>query len=290
MALKEQQLPITVQAQIENLKSLKLIVEDEIEAKEFLEEVAYFRFIKAYSLGLKQKNSDYSNQVSFNQLKELYRFNTKFRTLLFAEIEHIEVGLRCKVSNYFSLTHGVLGYEDANNFLDREHHSRVIEEINRDIEHNKRAPFIKNFRENYENGDIPFYALVEVLSFGTLSKFFKNMKGEDKKEISKMYGVGYTFLESWIESISHVRNICAHYGRLYNAKLSKTPMLYKEDKYNTNRIFAVLCCMKRINNNSQRWNTFVDEVSDLISAHPHVVKETMGFPENWEKVLKFVNK
>ena len=28
--------------------------------------------------------------------------------------------------------------------------------------------------------------------------------------------------------ISYVRNICAHYGRLYNAKLSKTPMLYKE--------------------------------------------------------------
>lgn len=35
-------------------------------------------------------------------------------------------------------------------------------------------------------------------------------------------------VESWLESISYVRNICAHYGRLYNAKLSKTPMLYKE--------------------------------------------------------------
>ena len=51
------------------------------------------------------------------------------------------------------------------------------------------------------------------------------MKNPDKKTVAKSFGVGYTYFESWLESISYVRNICAHYGRLYNAKLSKTPML-----------------------------------------------------------------
>ena len=75
---------------------------------------------------------------------------------------------------------------------------------------------------------MPIYALVEVFSFGTLSKFYKNMKNGDKKIVAKSFGVGYTYLESWLESIVYVRNICAHYGRLYNAKLAKTPILYKE--------------------------------------------------------------
>ena len=74
---------------------------------------------------------------------------------------------------------------------------------------------------------MPIYALVEVFSFGTLSKFYKNMKNGDKKIVAKSFGVGYTYLESWLESIVYVRNICAHYGRLYNAKLAKTPYYIK---------------------------------------------------------------
>lgn len=46
----------------------------------------------------------------------------------------------------------------------------------------------------------------------------------DKKAVAATFGVGYTHFESQIESIAYARNICAHYGRLYNAKLSKTPI------------------------------------------------------------------
>ena len=52
-----------------------------------------------------------------------------------------------------------------------------------------------------------------------------------------------------MESISYVRNICAHYGRLYNAKLSKTPILYREytqSGIGNNRIFGVLLCLKQL--------------------------------------------
>ena len=40
---------------------------------------------------------------------------------------------------------------------------------------NSKAPFVRNFRENCKGGNLPIYALVEVFSFGTLSKFYKNM-------------------------------------------------------------------------------------------------------------------
>lgn len=65
---------------------------------------------------------------------------------------------------------------------------RDIEEIGR----NSKAPFVRSFRENYEGGNLPIYALVEVFSFGTLSKFYKNMKNPDKKAIAQTFGVRYT--------------------------------------------------------------------------------------------------
>lgn len=135
---------------------------------------------------------------------------------------------------------------DSNNFENTNYHKLFIEDIREEVKRNSKAPFVKNFRENYEGGELPIYALVEIFSFGILSKFYKNMKNADKKEVAKEFGVGYTYLESWLESISYVRNICAHYGRLYNAKLSKTPRIYnqyRETGIGSNRIFGVVLCM-----------------------------------------------
>ena len=134
----------------------------------------------------------------------------------------------------------MLGYRDAANFADDGYHTDFLDDIAIEIEHNAKAPFVKNFQQNYVDGSMPLYALVELFSFGTLSKFFKNMKNEDKKAVAKTYGVGYTYFESWIESIAFVRNICAHYGRLYNVNLAKSPMLYKEYAEISNlRIYAL---------------------------------------------------
>ena len=53
--LKNHQQPMTIDEQIVNLKEKNLIVDDEDYARSILSEVCYFRLIKAYSLGLKQK-------------------------------------------------------------------------------------------------------------------------------------------------------------------------------------------------------------------------------------------
>ena len=88
-------------------------------AREFLNDVSYFRFIKAYSLGLKPKNGNYYEGVAFDQLVELYRFNSNLRALLFPLVERVEINLRCRISNYFCTKYGVLGYKDKNNFFNR---------------------------------------------------------------------------------------------------------------------------------------------------------------------------
>ena len=287
--LKEHQPPMTIDEQIENLKNIVLIVENEEYAKKILNDISYFRLIKAYSLNLKSKNGKYCEKVTFEQIVELYLFNANFRQVIFPEIEKVEINVRCRIANYFAEQYGVLGYLEADNFVNAEYHKMFLDDIEEEIRRNSKAPFVKNFHDNYEGGNLPIYALVEILSFGSLSKFYKNMKNQDKKAIAKSFGVGYTYFESWLESISYVRNICAHYGRLYNAKLSKTPILYKEYSeagIGNNRIFGVLLCLKHLLKSNDHWNLFVDKIELLFDKYESVDIKTMGFTENWKELLE----
>ena len=280
---------MTIDEQVENLKSIGLIVDDEEYAKKILNDISYFRLVKAYSLNLKPKNGCYDKQTTFKEIVDLYLFNANFRQIIFPEIEKVEINVRCRVANFFAKQYGVLGYLQAENFADENYHAQFLKDINEEIGRNSKAPFVRNFRENYEGGNLPIYALVEVFSFGTLSKFYKNMLNKDKKAIAKSFGVGYTYFESWLESISYVRNICAHYGRIYNAKLSKTPILYKEYTQvgiGNNRIYGVLLCLKHLLKNDVHWNLFVDKIELLFDKYQYVKISTMGFPENWRELLQ----
>lgn len=287
--LKKQQPPMTIDEQVENLKSIGLIVDDEEYAKKILNDISYFRLVKSYSLNLKPKNGCYDKQTTFKEIVALYLFNANFRQIIFPEIEKVEINVRCRVANFFAEQYGVLGYLQAENFADENYHAQFLKDINEEIGRNSKAPFVRNFRENYEGGNLPIYALVEVFSFGTLSKFYKNMLNKDKKAIAKSFGVGYTYFESWLESISYVRNICAHYGRIYNAKLSKTPILYKEYTQvgiGNNRIYGVLLCLKHLLKNDVHWNLFVDKIELLFDKYQYTKISTMGFPENWRELLQ----
>ena len=263
-----------------------LIINDIEYAKDVLNRISYFRLIKAYGLGLKPKNGKYNENTTFERIVKIYEFNSRLRAVIFPLIEDVEVNLRCKLSNYFSMKYGNLGYEDPNNFADKESHTQFFEDYRLEEERGK-SLFVKNFKDNYENGKVPFYAAVELFTIGMLSKFYANMKTEDKKAIAKEFGVGYTYLESWVRSITNVRNICAHYGRLYNIKLPIKPELYKEYPTGCNyRVFGTLLTLKHLVANKSLWMAFQTDLTALIEEYgEYIALEAIGFPENWDELL-----
>ena len=140
--LKQHPLPMTIDEQIENLKSLGLIIENEEYAKKILNDISYFRLIKAYSLGFKPKNGKYEEGVTFEQIVELYLFNANFRQVTFAEIEKIEVNVRCRIANYFAEVYGVLGYMEPQNFVDEEYHRAFMADIEEEVRRNSKTPIL----------------------------------------------------------------------------------------------------------------------------------------------------
>lgn len=285
---KIHQEPITIENQVKNLIDLGLLVKDKTYAKKILGRISYYRLIKAYSITLK-KDGRYISGISFEDIVNLYKFDRELRQLIFEIIEHIEVSLRAVITNYFSLKYGNFGYKDLSNVGKyKNRYKEALNDLERETKRNRRSPFIKNFKDNYEGGEIPLYAVIEVASFGTLSKMYKNMKNEDKSKIAKVFHTDYHYFESWIENFAYIRNICAHYGRLYGAKLTKSPKLYKEylkKNISNNTIFATLVNLKIVSE-EENYKKFYHDLTELIARYENIELRHVGFIENWKELLK----
>lgn len=279
--------PISIENQVKNLIDLGLLVEDKTYAKKILGRISYYRLIKAYSITLK-KDGRYISEISFEDILSLYKFDRELRQLIFEIIEHIEVSLRAVITNYFSLKYGNFGYKDWLNVGKyKNRYKEALNDLEKETKRNRRSPFIKNFKDNYEGGEIPLYAVIEVASFGTLSKMYKNMKNEDKSKIAEVFHTDYHYFESWIENFAYIRNICAHYGRLYGAKLTKSPKLYKEylkKNISNNTIFATLVNLKIVSE-EENYKKFYHDLTELIARYENIELRHVGFIENWKELL-----
>lgn len=138
--LKHHQPPLTIEEQVKNLKGIGLIIDDEEYARKILNDISYFRLIKAYSLNLKPKNGEYHEGVTFDRIVELYLFNANFRQILFPEIEKIEINTRCRIANYFAEKYGVLGYLEKEHFANEKYHETFLKDIEEEIRRNSKAP------------------------------------------------------------------------------------------------------------------------------------------------------
>lgn len=99
--LKKHQPPMTIDEQVENLKNIGLIVDDEEYAKKILNDISYFRLIKAYSLNLKSKNGCYNKQTTFKEIVDLYLFNSNFRQLIFPGNRKSRDQCKVQISQFF---------------------------------------------------------------------------------------------------------------------------------------------------------------------------------------------
>lgn len=292
---KELKPSMTIEQQIELLKSRKLNLDEDL-AYKTLNRLSYYRLVNAYSVGYFKDSAkeEYKENFSFSKLLDIYNFDQALRSILLYEIESIETHLRTRVAYYIAVNYGPLGHEDPRNFSEVKIHGEVMKELKTQIERNLTAPCVKHHNEVY-GGKMPIWAAIELFSFGMLSKLLSAMKTIDQNSISKDLTthtgktVRYAYLKSWIQCLVEVRNICAHYGRLYNKPVIATPKLYEEYSHiTTNKVFLVLLVIKHLSNlNHQQYKTFVHQVEGLINEHANSIDlKKIGFPKDWKTLLE----
>lgn len=287
---------LTFDEQIERLKNEHaVIIQDKSIAKDILSRVNYYR-LSAYGIGLKRKDNQekYIDGISLDHLYNLYMFDSHLRSALLHLIEQVEVELKAQLAYHISLKYGPEGYRDSTNFNDRLNyekrsvHGITIEKFDKEVRAQTHLPCVKHHNKKY-GGHFPLWAAIELFTFGMVSSLYSIMKPEDQKEIAAFYNVSYKHLGGWIQALVEVRNICAHYGRLYNMPLSQTPYLFKENlQYrsgNINKLFPVLLVLHRMTGSRTAWVTFYNTLEALMDQYSEVRLAFIGFPLEWKKVL-----
>ncbi|MCW6663280.1 Abi family protein [Aerococcaceae bacterium NML190073] len=91
--------------------------------------------------------------------------------------------------------------------------------------------YINHHIKNY-GGHIPFWVLVETLTFGEIIRFYSYLS----KEIRKKWRDGFFEVEvikeneiEWLKTLQFLRNDCAHDNRLYGRTFNFTPELHFDD-------------------------------------------------------------
>ena len=180
--------------------------------------VSYFRF----ATYLRPMEDDvfthhYKPNASFEKAVMLYEFDAKLRQLLFLAILQIEISLRSKIINRFSLAHGVMWFLGCPFATDKHKFAENLNKLERELQRSK-DDFIKEHFFKYNvNGYPPAWKLIELTSFGCLTKLYFNFSDTSvKKKIACEYGVPqHEILESWMKSVNALRYACAiHWQRV----------------------------------------------------------------------------
>jgi abortive infection bacteriophage resistance protein len=286
--------PIDIPAQIKQLKERGLLFADETKAAHYLSNISYYR-LRAYTYPFQDNRTNqhpFIKKVSFEEIIDLYVFDRKLRLLVFDALEKVEIALRTKIIYHWALGHGSHWHEEAAIYRDP---NRFIRDLNKLYEEVDRSTetFIKHYKDTYTQPANPAsWMSLEVASLGLLSKLFSNLrKGPEKKAVTQAFGLSKPeILESWMHCFAHIRNICAHHGRLWNRRLTTMPQIptytHFEFVQNTNlypnKIYASLCCISYVLNIISPGHTFNSRLLELINSCPLADLKEMGFPHDWK--------
>lgn len=274
--------------QLEMMENRGIVIDDEDFCVKILENVNYYRLM-AYFLPFKQEDGYYKAGTGFMKVYRIYEFDRKLRRIIFTALEEVEISLRAKFAYYYAHKYGPVGYLNESNYSSKHNHERLLQSINREIESNKNVLFVKHHLEKYD-GVFPMWVITELFSFGMLSKFYADMKVEDQKYLSsRIYKTSPKCVISWLRCCSDLRNICAHYGRLYYRIFPAVPAGFKdEDIEKLRRLWGAVLALRGLFMDGEKWN---NEVIPAISAlfeqyNDDINLYHLAFPVNWEETLK----
>ena len=140
-------------------------------------------------------------------------------------MDEIEQIIKTNISYYLAHAIGSLGYKESKHFRNKKEHDKFIHKFDKAISHNKKLLFVKHHIDNYDS-EFPIWVAIELFTMGMLEVFYKNLNTPHQKEIAKTFGVSINIFKSWLSCIVYLRNLSAHYMRLYNINISIEALRY----------------------------------------------------------------
>ena len=292
---------LTIEQQFKKYEDSGMIITSREDVIQALKSIGYYR-LRGYSYQLyDNKQKKYKPNTSFDRIIQLYNFDQELSNLIFSMLSKIEVALRVKLVEALLIHNDALILLDSSVFVDKEKYWRNMSSIASEIARSNDV-FIKHNFSNHD-GEIPVWAAVEVMSFGSLSKVIKNLTPNNGGSFSVL-ATNYKYkspkgnivtpskktLSSWIQAVSILRNMCAHNSRIYNWTINTAPVIIDIDKMTTtpthNGLYQILLAMKYLRPSNNEWLVFISKLEYLIEKNIKVINlNAINFPQDWKMHL-----
>lgn len=257
----------------------------------------YYRLSGYHHSFMDPQTDKFTEEADFRTIVRLHRFDYQLRILLLPLLFEVELTFRTNIADRLSCVYGPLGYTNPWNFRSQKYHKKFLGET-KGIIHRSDELFLKNMMKHY-GGQVPIWAVVELISFDTLSKLYDNLKTDDQESIAKLYPkLSSADISSYLKGLSYLRNLCSHSIRIYNRhlnhpiKLSEpvvallarhVPAKYKPTP---TKLFAYVLAIKQLVDPKM----FVEFYTNLLSLtheyNAEIEPKRLGLPPEWKSILK----
>jgi abortive infection bacteriophage resistance protein len=245
--------------------------------------------------------------VSFDHIYQIFLYDFQLRQICFEMLSEIEISLKTlfgheigRVSPIAHLDFNVLNPDATQRNLSDYSQWRVRYE--KQLENSQFEDCVVHHKKYY-GGFLPIWAAVEILDWGSLSKLYSLCSSEIKQTIVKRFDNNITsnIFYSWLTSLNHLRNLCAHQQRLWNRSMRIKPKKVtgayfvelfgkdiREDKfYYTAQILQYFYSkISVLRQKSPLYEQFVN-----FPRIPYLSMGMMGAAETWgnDKIWQFTN-
>ncbi|MCF2706591.1 Abi family protein [Arcanobacterium haemolyticum] len=279
--------------QVQHLAVKGLVVDDPERARHVLSRVNYYH-LRGYYTDLVDELGNFVPGATFGQLVRRYTTDCALREALFPYLREAEQATRVACSYVLTRKYGPIGYLDPAHFEDLQHHHSFLGNVESAID-SSREPFLEVYEQEY-GGQYPLWVVVELLSFGTISKLYKNMLPSDQKAAARLIGFQYDALENLLKTLVVLRNLVAHHSRLYGRRMAaqfaiphQTRVYVSENLPGftlfPNSVFAAVLGLSAILTPPRRRKLIAD-IRRATETNDDYRLIKLGFPPGWEDLIE----
>lgn len=283
--------------QIAQLKARGLEIANSTTAENCLKHIGYYR-LAGFSLMFQNDplRHTFTPGTKLEDIVSVYNFDRGLRLLIYDSIERIEIAFRSLLVDRMSAAYGDRWFMDKSLFYDESYYINMVKLIDDEICRSKEI-FITHHFGAYDNTVLPpAWKTLQVLSLGTLSKLYRNLRKNlpEKQTIALDFGLPtHTLLESWMQTVCVMRNLCAHHSRITYKQFPVAPMKLNYSPHrnwiansnsNTNPrlMYTQIAVVKYMLNRINPGNHFTIKLQTLFAECPIVNPVRLGFYPNWE--------
>ena len=279
-------------------------------AKNIIQREGYYKLINGYKSPFLKHDTDaetFLDGCTIDEIFALYSFDRELREIFMRHILHVETNIKSLIAYTISEKYGHENYLLYKNFNTskkgaNKEISSIISDLQGAISKNHSDPCINHYLQNY--GYVPMWVLNNVLTLGNISRLYSIMKTEDRQNISKIFKILDTSMESFLHTLSIIRNFCAHGNRLYcirtkrplidtdihiNLKISKNEA--NEFVFGKRDLFSAVIALRYFLS-GREFVRFQDELNGALNKlerklnviDKNSILSLMGFPENWKDI------